>query len=119
MQLTAEVGAGNRYIYLTDTRSAIHRYQVVPIIRWIYSGDDIPKEEGGRGPGAEGAHEFGLQALRGLYDLGFGLRERGGHEYLDAKGFGVEVCTLPYPMIGLHRFLNSKRSCSAITLDHH
>jgi len=80
-----------RYFYLTDTRSAVHRYQVVPLLRWIYSGDDIPTETGGKGPGAEKAHEVGLKALRALYDLGFGLRERGTHEYLESEKLGVEV----------------------------
>lgn len=79
------------YYYLTDTRSAVHRYQVVPLLRWIYSGDDVPKEQGGRGDGAEKAHEVGLKALRGLYDIGLPLRERGNHEYLETKGMGIEV----------------------------
>ena len=80
-----------RYFYFTDTRSAVHRYQVVPLLRWIYSGDDIPAEAGGKGPGAEKAHEVGLKALRALYDLGFGLRERGTHGYLEGGELGVEV----------------------------
>ncbi|KAI5838725.1 Dihydroorotate dehydrogenase-domain-containing protein [Morchella snyderi] len=79
------------YYYLTDTRSAIHQYPVVPFLRWFYSGDDIPKEAGGKGDGAEKAHEVGIKALRGLYDIGFPLRERGDHEYLDAEGMGVET----------------------------
>lgn len=81
------------YYYLTDTRSAIHKYQVVPFLRWIYNGDDVPKAQGGRGDGAEKAHEVGLKALRGLYDVGLPLRERGTHDYLETKGMGVEVCT--------------------------
>ncbi|KAG0638055.1 Dihydroorotate dehydrogenase-domain-containing protein [Tuber brumale] len=86
------VGAlGFSYLYFTDTRSAVHRYQVVPFLRWIYSGDDIPTDAGGKGSGAEKAHEVGLKALRVLYDLGFGLRERGAHEYLAGEELGVEV----------------------------
>lgn len=81
------------YYYLTDTRSAIHKYQVVPVLRWIYNGNDVPKAQGGRGDGAEKAHEIGLKALRGLYDVGLPLRERGGHDYLGTRGMGVEVCT--------------------------
>lgn len=81
------------YYYLTDTRSAIHKYEVVPFLRWIYNGDDVPREKGGRGDGAEKAHEIGLKALRGLYDVGLPLRERGNHEYLDTKGMDVEVRT--------------------------
>ncbi|KAH0604480.1 uncharacterized protein H6S33_006857 [Morchella sextelata] len=79
------------YYYLTDTRSAIHQYPVVPFLRWFYSGDDIPKEAGGKGDGAEKAHEVGIKALKGLYDIGLPLRERGDHEYLDAEGMGVEL----------------------------
>ncbi|KAL7274239.1 Dihydroorotate dehydrogenase (quinone), mitochondrial [Rhizina undulata] len=82
---------GFSYLSLTDTRSSVHRYQVVPFLRWLYNGDDIAKEEGGRGPGAERAHEIGLKSLRALYDIGFGLRERGQHEYLETPGMGVEV----------------------------
>lgn len=83
------------YYYLTDTRSAIHKYQVVPFMRWIYNGDDVPRSQGGRGDGAEKAHETGLKALRGLYDIGLPLRERGSHDYLGTRGMGVEVCTAP------------------------
>ncbi|RPA91140.1 FMN-linked oxidoreductase [Choiromyces venosus 120613-1] len=82
---------GFSYLYFTDTRSVVHRYQVVPFLRWIYSGDDIPAEAGGKGAGAEKAHEVGLKALRALYDLGFGLRERGAHEYLESEELGVEL----------------------------
>lgn len=84
---------GFSYYYLTDTRSAIHRYQVVPFMRWIYNGNDVPKSQGGRGDGAEKAHEIGLKVLRGLYDIGLPLRERGAHDYLRTGGMGVEVCT--------------------------
>jgi dihydroorotate dehydrogenase len=52
------------YLYVTDTRASIHRYGVVPIIRWLY-------------PDAEDAHHVGVVALRKLYNLGLYPRERG------------------------------------------
>lgn len=52
------------YVYFTDTRSSVHRYGVVPIIRLMY-------------PDAEDAHHEGVKALKRLYDLGLNPRERG------------------------------------------
>lgn len=51
------------YLYVTDTRASIHRYIVVPLIRWIY-------------PDAEDAHHEGVAALRTLYQWGLNPRER-------------------------------------------
>ena len=50
-------------IYLTDTRASIHRYLVVPLIRWAY-------------PDAEDAHHACVRALKMLYDFGLHPRER-------------------------------------------
>ncbi|RMJ25866.1 Dihydroorotate dehydrogenase [Aspergillus sp. HF37] len=52
------------YVYATDTRASIHRYAMVPLIRWVY-------------PDAEDAHHAGVNALRTLYRLGLNPRERG------------------------------------------
>ncbi|OXV09844.1 hypothetical protein Egran_02388 [Elaphomyces granulatus] len=51
------------YIYLTDTRASIHRYLVVPLIRWAY-------------PDAEDAHHACVRVLKMLYDFGLHPRER-------------------------------------------
>lgn len=60
LALTLVVG----YVYATDTRASIHRYGVVPLIRWLY-------------PDAEDAHHVGVDALSALYRLGLNPRERG------------------------------------------
>lgn len=52
------------YVYATDTRASIHRYAMVPLIRYLY-------------PDAEDAHHAGVDALRKLYRLGLNPRERG------------------------------------------
>ncbi|CRG86818.1 dihydroorotate oxidase [Talaromyces islandicus] len=51
------------YFYATDTRASIHRYVVVPLVRWLY-------------PDAEDAHHAGVDALKELYRLGLHPRER-------------------------------------------
>lgn len=58
------VGALVGYVYATDTRASIHRYGMVPLIRWIY-------------PDAEDAHHSGVDALKTLYKFGLNPRERG------------------------------------------
>lgn len=52
------------YFYITDTRAGIHRWIVVPSLRWIY--DD-----------AEDAHIAGTKSLKALFELGLHPRERG------------------------------------------
>lgn len=52
------------YIYLTDTRSAVHHYLVPPLLRTFL-------------PDAEDAHHLGTAALQTLYNLGLHPRERG------------------------------------------
>ncbi|KAL8847773.1 MAG: hypothetical protein Q9221_007221 [Calogaya cf. arnoldii] len=58
------------YYYVIDTRSSIHEYLVIPLLRWWY-------------PDAEDAHEFGNRALKALGRFGLQPRERGDP---DAKG---------------------------------
>ncbi|KAK2763171.1 Dihydroorotate dehydrogenase (quinone), mitochondrial [Arachnomyces sp. PD_36] len=52
------------YLYVTDTRSSIHRYVTVPILRIVW--DD-----------AEDAHKVSIDTLKSLYKLGINPRERG------------------------------------------
>lgn len=61
--------------YLTDTRAGVHRWLVVPALRWIY--DD-----------AEKAHEAGVKILKTLYLLDMHPRERGKEM---TGEFGVEL----------------------------
>lgn len=51
------------YLYATDTRASVHKYVVVPLVRWLY-------------PDAEDAHHAGVEALKELYRLGLHPRER-------------------------------------------
>ena len=51
------------YFYATDTRSTIHRYVVLPIVRFAF-------------PDPEEAHHFGNSALKFLYQFGLHPRER-------------------------------------------
>lgn len=52
------------YLYVTDTRSSIHRWVTVPILRVVW--DD-----------AEDAHKVSINMLQNLYKLGINPRERG------------------------------------------
>lgn len=61
---TLLVGFGIIYVYITDTRASVHKYVVVPTLRWIY-----------RDP--EKAHEAGNYGLKSLWQLGLYPRERG------------------------------------------
>lgn len=58
------------YLYLTDTRSSIHEWLVVPALRHIY-------------PDGEDAHHAGTKIIKALYSFGIHPRERGN---LDAAG---------------------------------
>lgn len=62
------------HLYITDTRSGIHRWLFVPSLRMLY--DD-----------AEDAHEAGTNILRALHDFGLHPRERGN----EAGDLRVEV----------------------------
>lgn len=58
------LGLAFAYLYVTDTRSGIHRWVVVPTLRSVYTD-------------AEEAHEVGTKILRALYRFGIHPRERG------------------------------------------
>lgn len=58
------------YLYVTDTRSSIHEWLVVPALRQIY-------------PDGEDAHHAGTRMLVALHSLGLNPRERGD---ADTKG---------------------------------
>lgn len=51
------------YVYITDTRSSVHRYVFPPILRTIF-------------PDAEDAHHSTIAAMKELYSLGLYPRER-------------------------------------------
>ena len=51
------------YYYATDTRAAVHRYVVPPLLRLLF-------------PDAEDAHHASITALRTLYAVGLHPRER-------------------------------------------
>ncbi|KAI5820723.1 hypothetical protein BZA77DRAFT_349457 [Pyronema omphalodes] len=81
---------GFGYVEATDTRSSIHTYTIPPLLRYLFSGDDVSRA------GPEAAHVFGLRCLSVLYNLGFPLHERGDHPYLPALNsslFGLDVNT--------------------------
>jgi dihydroorotate dehydrogenase len=61
---------------VTDTRTSFHIYIVPPLLRYIFSGDDVSR------PGPEAAHVFGIRALAFLNSIGIPLHERGDHPYL-------------------------------------
>ena len=64
------------YLYMTDTRSSIHQWVTVPILRLVW--DD-----------AEEAHKVSINTLKRLYKLGIHPRERGRK---DSEGdLGVDV----------------------------
>jgi len=69
------------YFYITDTRASIHRWFVVPSLRFLY---EDPEE----------AHHYGTQALKFLYQFGLYPRERGspGQE----GDLTIEVRTPPH-----------------------
>lgn len=64
------------YLYITDTRSGVHRWVSVPVIRFLY-------------PDAEDAHHAGTHILKTLYSLGLNPRERGNAD--DKGDLQVEV----------------------------
>ncbi|KAB8772368.1 hypothetical protein FH972_026658 [Carpinus fangiana] len=64
------------YLYVTDTRSGIHRWASVPVIRFLY-------------PDAEDAHHAGTNILKTLYTFGIHPRERGKAD--DKGDLQVEV----------------------------
>lgn len=70
------LGTSFGYLYVTDTRSSIHEWLVVPALRQIY-------------PDGEDAHHAGTKIVKALYSFGLHPRERGNP---DAAGdLAVEV----------------------------
>lgn len=64
------------YLYITDTRSSIHEWLVVPALRQIY-------------PDGEDAHHAGTRIVKALHSFGLNPRERGNP---DAAGdLAVEI----------------------------
>ncbi|KAK5957300.1 Dihydroorotate dehydrogenase (quinone), mitochondrial [Knufia fluminis] len=61
---TLILGLGVIYFYVTDTRASVHRWVVIPALRWAYKD---PEE----------AHEVGNRALEQLWTFGMHPRERG------------------------------------------
>ena len=74
------------YLYVTDTRAqGLHRWVVVPAIRWVY-------------PDAEDAHEAGNTALRALHQFGLHPRERGDPDKVGDLAIEVFGHTLDNPI---------------------
>ncbi|OJJ46732.1 hypothetical protein ASPZODRAFT_2011200 [Penicilliopsis zonata CBS 506.65] len=73
------------YFYVTDTRASIHRYAVVPLIRWLL-------------PDAEDAHHIGVSSLKTLYKYGLNPRERGSIDDDGALATEVFGYTLANPI---------------------
>ena len=70
------LGLSFGYLYVTDTRSSIHEWLIVPALRQIY-------------PDGEDAHHAGTRMLVALHSFGLNPRERGD---ADTKGdLAVEV----------------------------
>ena len=70
------LGSAFGYFYATDTRSSIHRWLTIPLIRTVW-------------PDAEDAHEAGTSLLKGLFRFGLHPRERGSSD--DAGDLEIEV----------------------------
>ncbi|TGZ83901.1 FMN-linked oxidoreductase [Ascodesmis nigricans] len=84
----ALIGLG--YISTTDSRSSLHNYLVPPLLRIVFSGDDISR------PGPEAVHTFGLRFLSTLHSIGIPVSEGGDHPYLPTLNttlFGFPVNT--------------------------
>ena len=73
------------YFYVTDTRASIHRYVVVPMIRFVW-------------PDAEDAHHFGNNALRLLWQFGLHPRERDDSDAAGDLSISVFGHTLVNPI---------------------
>lgn len=73
---TLVLGLGIVYFYVTDTRASVHRYIVIPALRWVY-------------PDPEEAHYAANEVLKSLWDFGLYPRERGDPD--QNKDLEVEV----------------------------
>lgn len=80
---TLAVGLLVGYVYATDTRASVHRYGLVPLIRWVY-------------PDAEDAHHIGVDSLKTLYKYGLNPRERGNPD-----GDGSLATEVNLPICGI------------------
>ncbi|KXG54164.1 Aldolase-type TIM barrel [Penicillium griseofulvum] len=99
LALTLLVG----YIYGTDTRASIHRYGVVPLIRFLW-------------PDAEDAHHIGVENLKMLYKYGLHPRERGDPDSDGALATEVFGYTLSNP-IGISAGLDKHADVPDALLD--
>jgi dihydroorotate dehydrogenase len=78
---TIVLGLGIIYVYVTDTRASVHRYIVIPALRWFY-------------PDPEEAHQSANQVLKSLWDFGLYPRERGDPDQigdLEVEVFGRTI----------------------------
>lgn len=73
---TLVLGLGIIFVYVTDTRASVHRYVVIPALRYVY-----------RDP--EDAHHAGNHFLKSLWDFGLHPRERSDPD--KKKDLEVEV----------------------------
>ncbi|KAF2111132.1 hypothetical protein BDV96DRAFT_499932 [Lophiotrema nucula] len=72
------LGFTSGYLYITDTRSSVHEWLVVPALRLAY-------------PDGEEAHHAGTRILKALYSFGLHPRERGNVDqtgHLEVEIFG-------------------------------
>lgn len=75
------LGLSFGYLYVTDTRSSIHEWLVVPALRQIY-------------PDGEDAHHAGTKIVKALYSFGLHPRERGNPDAagdLEVEVFGHKL----------------------------
>ena len=90
---TIRLGAGLGYLYITDTRTSVHRWLVPPLVRAIW-------------PNAEDAHKGGVGLMKDLYRLGLHPRERGcpdDAQDLETEVFGNTLVNLPGISSGLDK----------------
>lgn len=73
---TLLLGLGIVFVYVTDTRASVHRYVVIPALRFVY-----------RDP--EDAHHAGNRFLKTLWEIGLHPRERSDPD--SARDLQVEV----------------------------
>lgn len=79
------LGLGFTYVYVTDTRSSIHKWVVIPALRYAY-------------PDPEDAHHVGNKALKALWDFGLHPRERGDPDAAQDLAVDVLGYTLRNPI---------------------
>lgn len=75
------LGFGIVYVYITDTRASVHKWVVIPTLRYVY-------------PDPEEAHEAGNRLLKQLFTFGIHPRERGDPDKkgdLEIEVFGTTL----------------------------